>query len=116
MILQDKITKKDLLEFAVHEQVKGRQEMEKKLQKLAKTMDYMERAKREEEAPLIEQAYQQRLVEEKILHEHEQLVCFAITSLVVYVIGYIQSFLVIYESILLLFAERDRAEQAAPCG
>ncbi|XP_010931804.1 eukaryotic translation initiation factor 3 subunit A [Elaeis guineensis] len=69
----DKITKKDLLEFAVHEQVKGRQEMEKKLQKLAKTMDYMERAKREEEAPLIEQAYQQRLVEEKILHEHEQL-------------------------------------------
>ncbi|KAG1365341.1 Eukaryotic translation initiation factor 3 subunit A [Cocos nucifera] len=69
----DKITKKDLLEFAVHEQVKGRQEMEKKLQKLAKTMDYMERAKREEEAPLIEQAYQQRLVEERILHEREQL-------------------------------------------
>lgn len=50
--------------------------MEKKLQKLAKTMDYMERAKREEEAALIEQAFQQRLVQEKIIHEHEQLVYF----------------------------------------
>jgi hypothetical protein len=49
--------------------------MEKKLQKLAKTMDYLERAKREEEAPLIEQAFQQRLVEEQILHEQEQRVC-----------------------------------------
>lgn len=48
--------------------------MEKKLQKLAKTMDYMERAKREEEASLIEQAFQQRLVQEKIIHEREQLV------------------------------------------
>lgn len=88
------------------EQVKGRQEMEKKLQKLAKTLDYMERAKREEEAPLIEQAYQQRLVEEKVLHEHEQLVCFAITFLVVYVIGYIRSFLVVYENILLFFSRK----------
>nr|XP_029120494.1 eukaryotic translation initiation factor 3 subunit A isoform X2 [Elaeis guineensis] len=69
----DKLAKKDLLQHIVDEQVKGRQEMEKKLQKLAKTMDYMERAKREEEAPLIEEAYQQHLVEEKILHEHEQL-------------------------------------------
>ncbi|KAG5244746.1 eukaryotic translation initiation factor [Salix suchowensis] len=46
--------------------------MEKKLQKLVKTMDYLERAKREEAAPLIEAAFQQRLVEEKALHEHEQ--------------------------------------------
>ncbi|KAJ6370498.1 hypothetical protein OIU76_028724 [Salix suchowensis] len=37
-----------------------------------KTMDYLERAKREEAAPLIEAAFQQRLVEEKALHEHEQ--------------------------------------------
>ncbi|KAG1365293.1 putative Eukaryotic translation initiation factor 3 subunit A [Cocos nucifera] len=68
-----KITKERALNLVVDEQVKARQEMEKKLQKLAKTMDYMERAKREEEAPLIEQAYQQHLVEEKILHEREQL-------------------------------------------
>ena len=75
MILQEKVTKQALMELALSEQLKERQELEKKLQKLAKTMDYMERAKREEEALLLEQAFQQRLVEEKILHEREQLVC-----------------------------------------
>ncbi|KAG6476185.1 hypothetical protein ZIOFF_065421 [Zingiber officinale] len=69
----EKVTKQTLIEMALNEQLKERQELEKKLQKLAKTMDYMERAKREEEAQLIEQAFQQRLVEEKILHEREQL-------------------------------------------
>jgi len=49
--------------------------MEKKLKKLSKTMDFLERAKREESAPLIEAAYQQRLVEERSLHELEQKVC-----------------------------------------
>ncbi|XP_042478901.1 eukaryotic translation initiation factor 3 subunit A-like [Macadamia integrifolia] len=68
----EKVTKQTLIELALSEQLRERQEMEKKLQKLAKTMDYMERAKREEEAPLIEAAYQKRLVEEEILHEHEQ--------------------------------------------
>lgn len=56
------------------EQLKERQEMEKKLHKLAKTMDYLERAKREEAAPLIEAAFQQQLVEERVLHEREQQV------------------------------------------
>lgn len=69
----EKVTKQALMELALSEQLKERQELEKKLQKLAKTMDYMERAKREEEALLLEQAFQQRLVEEKILHEREQL-------------------------------------------
>ncbi|THU67772.1 hypothetical protein C4D60_Mb05t28220 [Musa balbisiana] len=69
----EKVTKQTLIELALSEQLKERQDLEKKLQKLAKTMDYMERAKREEEAQLIEQAFQQRLVEEKIFHEHEQL-------------------------------------------
>ncbi|KAJ8627303.1 hypothetical protein MRB53_020610 [Persea americana] len=69
----EKVTKQALIELALSEQVRERQEMEKKLQKSAKTMDYMERAKREEESPLIEAAYQQRLVEEKIVHEREQL-------------------------------------------
>ncbi|XP_078429553.1 eukaryotic translation initiation factor 3A [Wolffia australiana] len=69
----EKVTKQALMELARSEQLKERQEMEKKLQKLAKTMDYMERARREEEDPLIEAAYQQRLVQEKILHEQEQL-------------------------------------------
>ncbi|XP_058107148.1 eukaryotic translation initiation factor 3 subunit A isoform X2 [Magnolia sinica] len=69
----EKVTKQTLIELALSEQLRERQEMEKKLQKLAKTMDYMERAKREEEASLIAAAFQQRLVEEKILHEREQL-------------------------------------------
>lgn len=71
---QEKVTKQALIEMALSGQLKERQELEKKLQRLAKTMDYMERAKREEEAPLIEQAFEQRLEEEKIIHEQEQLV------------------------------------------
>ncbi|XP_054781160.1 eukaryotic translation initiation factor 3 subunit A [Prosopis cineraria] len=68
----EKLTKQTLMEMTLTEQLRERQEMEKKLQKLAKTMDYLERAKREEAAPLIEAAYQKRLVEEKLLHEREQ--------------------------------------------
>ncbi|XP_051131367.1 eukaryotic translation initiation factor 3 subunit A [Andrographis paniculata] len=68
----DKITKQSLMELALSEQLREKQEMEKKLQKLAKTMDYLERAKREEAAPLIEAAFQQRLAEEEALHELEQ--------------------------------------------
>ncbi|KAG6640033.1 eukaryotic translation initiation factor 3 subunit A-like [Carya illinoinensis] len=68
----EKLTKQSVMELTLSEQLRERQEMEKKLQKLAKTMDYLERAKREEAAPLVEAAYQQRLVEEKLLHEHEQ--------------------------------------------
>ncbi|XP_042507593.1 eukaryotic translation initiation factor 3 subunit A-like [Macadamia integrifolia] len=74
----EKVTKQTLIELALSEQLRERQEMEKKLQKLAKTMDYMERAKREEEAPLIEAVYKQRLVGEEILHEREQEVWFKI--------------------------------------
>ena len=66
------MTKQALMELALNEQLKEKQEMEKKLQKLGKQMDYLERAKREEAAPLIEAAYQQRLVEEQLLHEREQ--------------------------------------------
>ncbi|KAF5746717.1 eukaryotic translation initiation factor 3 subunit A [Tripterygium wilfordii] len=68
----EKVTKQTLMERALNEQLRERQEMEKKLQKLAKTMDYLERAKREEAAPLIEAAFQRRLVEEKMIHEREQ--------------------------------------------
>ncbi|XP_062166016.1 eukaryotic translation initiation factor 3 subunit A-like [Alnus glutinosa] len=68
----EKLTKQSVMELTLSEQLRERQEMEKKLQKLAKTMDYLERAKREEAAPLVEAAYQQRLVEERDLHEREQ--------------------------------------------
>lgn len=68
------MTKQTLLDLAMSEQIKERDDREKKLNKLSKTMDHLERAKREESAPLIEAAYQQRLVEERVLHEREQQV------------------------------------------
>ncbi|KAM0014546.1 putative proteasome component (PCI) domain, eukaryotic translation initiation factor 3 subunit A [Helianthus debilis subsp. tardiflorus] len=68
----EKVTKQTLMELATQEQVREQQEMEKKMQKLIKTMDHFERAKREEAAPLIEAAFQSRLAEEKLLHEREQ--------------------------------------------
>ncbi|CAO2174403.1 unnamed protein product [Urochloa humidicola] len=73
VVPEGELTKEAIMQLALNEQLKERQEMEKKLQKLAKTMDYLERAKRQEEAPLIEHAFQKRLEEEKILHEQEQL-------------------------------------------
>lgn len=73
------MTKQTVMELARSEQLRERQEMEKKLQKLAKTMDYLERAKREESAPLIEAAFQQRLVEERLRHEHDQQVVVFLT-------------------------------------
>ncbi|CAN1784204.1 Eukaryotic translation initiation factor 3 subunit A [Linum perenne] len=72
LIEGEKVTKETLMERARNEQLRERQEMEKKLQKAVKTMDHLERAKREEAAPLIEAAFQQRLVEEQALHEREQ--------------------------------------------
>jgi hypothetical protein len=41
------------------------QELERKLARLAKTMDHTERARREEEGPFLEAAYQQRVQEDK---------------------------------------------------
>ncbi|KAL1550319.1 Eukaryotic translation initiation factor 3 subunit A [Salvia divinorum] len=68
----EKLTKKSLMELAVSEQLREKQEMEKRLQKHGKTMDYLERAKREEAAPLIEATFQKRLEDEKDHHELEQ--------------------------------------------
>ncbi|CAH1422859.1 unnamed protein product [Lactuca virosa] len=68
----EKVMKQSLMELAMQEQVRERQEMEKKMQKLIKTMDHFKRAKREEAAPLIEATFQRCLAEEKLRHEHEQ--------------------------------------------
>ena len=68
------LDKRILMETAIKEQISERQEMEKKLLKLAKTMDHFERAKREEMVPLIEQAYQGRQVDdEKFFHSQQKL-------------------------------------------
>ncbi|KAI4973602.1 hypothetical protein ZWY2020_041383 [Hordeum vulgare] len=71
--IEGDMTKQFAMEVVRSQRVKEFEEMEKKLQKLAKKMDHLERAKRQEEAPLIEEAFRKRLEEEKILHEHEQL-------------------------------------------
>lgn len=87
------MTKQTVMELARTEQLRERQEMEKKLQKLAKTMDYLERAKREESAPLIGAAFRQLLVEEKMHHEREQQVVpfLAYTSLSLVPVSWIRS-------------------------
>ena len=41
ILSQEKVTKQILMEQALHDQLKERQEMELKLQKWAKTMDYL---------------------------------------------------------------------------
>ncbi|XBI75335.1 hypothetical protein VPH35_068716 [Triticum aestivum] len=73
ILIEGDMTKQSAMEVVRTRQIRERDEMEKKLQKLAKKMDHLERAKRQEEAPLIEEAFQKRLQEEKILHEQEQL-------------------------------------------
>ncbi|KAJ3688291.1 hypothetical protein LUZ61_017455 [Rhynchospora tenuis] len=72
-LVEGEVTKQTLIELALSVQLKERQEMEKKLQKLAKTMDHLERARHENESPLIEQAWQRRLDQEKICYGQEQL-------------------------------------------
>lgn len=56
----------------MEQQLREGQQMDKKLQKLAKTVNYLERAKGEEAIPSIEAGFQQRLEEEKVLHERKQ--------------------------------------------
>ena len=63
------------MEEAYNEQQRERQEFERKILKLTKTMDHIERAKREEEAPLIEAAYQKSLEDDAIFHDQQQQVC-----------------------------------------
>jgi translation initiation factor 3 subunit A len=71
-----KLTKQSLMEEAFSEQMKERAEMERKLQKLSKTMDHLERAKREEERPLIEEAHQKRLQDDEKFYKDQQEVTF----------------------------------------
>jgi translation initiation factor 3 subunit A len=71
-IIDGKLTKQVVMEMQIAEQQREKLEMERRLVKLGKSMDYFERAKREEAAPLIQAAFQHRLEQERILHEREQ--------------------------------------------
>ncbi|WIA12117.1 hypothetical protein OEZ85_012190 [Tetradesmus obliquus] len=68
----DKLDRKALMQEALSERLKEAQELERKLARLAKNMDHLERARREEEAPLLEAAYQARLQDDKAFHEQQQ--------------------------------------------
>ncbi len=47
-------------------------QMERKLARLSKQMDHFERAKREEEVPLLQEAYKQQQVDDQIYHKEQQ--------------------------------------------
>jgi translation initiation factor 3 subunit A len=49
--------------------LKEQQELERKVIRLAKNMDHLERARREEEVPYLEEAYKKQMEEDKSLHE-----------------------------------------------
>jgi len=58
------------------EEDKSAQDMRRRLNKLIKQMDHLERAKREEESPLRDEAAKHRIDEEKLAWKHEQAIAF----------------------------------------
>lgn len=56
------------------EKLKEQQEFDKRLSKLCKHLDHLERAKREEEIPYIEQGYKKKMEEEAEFHEQVKLI------------------------------------------
>ena len=54
--------------------------MERKLQKLSKTMDHLERAKREEERPLIDRAHLNRLADDEKFYKEQQEVLHGLSN------------------------------------
>eukprot|EP00239_Pterosperma_sp_CCMP1384_P002815 CAMPEP_0197846884 /NCGR_PEP_ID=MMETSP1438-20131217/4694_1 /TAXON_ID=1461541 /ORGANISM="Pterosperma sp., Strain CCMP1384" /LENGTH=1059 /DNA_ID=CAMNT_0043458663 /DNA_START=84 /DNA_END=3263 /DNA_ORIENTATION=- len=67
-----KLDKRQLMEDAISEQIKERQEMERKIQRLSRNMDHLERARRENEVQLLEKLYLDQLVIAKQYFEEQQ--------------------------------------------
>eukprot|EP00899_Mesostigma_viride_P024205 jgi/Mesvir1/496/Mv11365-RA.2 len=63
-----KLDKRALMEEAISEQIRERQELERKLAKLSRTMDYLERARREEERPLLVEEMKKKAAEDAEHH------------------------------------------------
>lgn len=57
----EKLDKEALMREAVSGQIRERQELERKVHSQARKADHLERARREEEAPLLQSAYEERL-------------------------------------------------------
>lgn len=68
----EKLDRKALMQEAISERLKEAQELERKLARLVKTMDHSERARREEEAPLLDALYKQRQEQDKAYFEEQQ--------------------------------------------
>ena len=67
------LDKRAIMQEAIQEQIKARQEQERQLNALAKRMDHVERAKREESISLIEKAYKERSVDDEKYHAAQQV-------------------------------------------
>lgn len=67
-----KLNKRQLMEEALTESIRERQELERKLSKLSKTMDYFERAKREKERALLLEAFKQRQQDDEVYYNQQQ--------------------------------------------
>merc|ERR1712176_478019 len=57
----EKVDKVELRQRAIQEQIKERQEQARKLQRLSKSMDHFERAKREEQVDLLMELHEKRM-------------------------------------------------------
>lgn len=64
----EKLDKEALMREAISGQMKERQELERKVHSQARKADHLERARREEEAPLLQAAYEERLEADKVRH------------------------------------------------
>ena len=58
-----------LVQEVLTEQLKEQQELDRQINKMSKRLDHLERAFREEEAPLLLQAEQERIEEERKMHQ-----------------------------------------------
>ena len=58
-----------LVQEVLTEQLKEQQELDRQINKMSKRLDHLERAFREEETPLLLQAEQERIEEERVLHQ-----------------------------------------------
>ena len=67
-----KIDKRQIMEDALQEQIKERQESERKLLRIGRQMDHYERAKREEEAPLLQEMVRESQKVEEAEHYRKQ--------------------------------------------
>jgi len=68
-----KLDKRQLMEDALSEQIRERQEAERKLNRLVKHMDHLERAMREAEVPLLKAAYAKQLKDDEAYHTESQV-------------------------------------------